>query len=185
MPAHSQNGGRIGSEHGRKRRDSGRFAETRSPGRAPSALSPLGAIQLVLSILLWLIVLAGRYIPAALVLSLTVGGTSAHIFLMLYGKRFALFPLACVTAGGVGSRRLCALAVDLRTRPTDGRRAGPGRDPAAGARVCLPGTRTDYLRALAYCVHSLEPALWRHVSAPPRGRRGRLIRRRLEPTGAD
>jgi uncharacterized protein involved in response to NO len=56
----------------------------------------IGAIQLVVSVLLWLVVLADRFIPAVLVLSLAVDDTSIHIFLMLYGL-FTFFVFGFLT----------------------------------------------------------------------------------------
>ncbi len=44
-----------------------------------------GAVQLVATLLLWLLILAGRYVAAFPGIQLVISGTAAHAFLMLFG----------------------------------------------------------------------------------------------------
>ncbi|WP_109995183.1 NnrS family protein [Salinisphaera sp. LB1] len=71
----------------------------------------VGAIQLVASVLVWLIILIGLYTPAVPTLSLTVDGISAHSFLMLYGL-FTFFVFGFLTT--VFPRWLATEVIDPR-----------------------------------------------------------------------
>ena len=71
----------------------------------------IGALQLILSILFWLIVLTGLYLPAVSIVPLSVNATSAHLFLMLYGL-FTFFVFGFLTT--VFPRWLATAAIDRR-----------------------------------------------------------------------
>lgn len=71
----------------------------------------LGTLQLILSILFWLIVLTGLYLRTVPIVPLSVNATSAHLFLMLYGL-FTFFVFGFLTT--VFPRWLAAAAIERR-----------------------------------------------------------------------
>lgn len=79
-----------------------------------------GTAQLILSVLVWLVVLSGLYLPAVPIAALSVNATSAHLFLMLYGL-FTFFVLGFLTTvfprwletEVIGRRRYIAIAALL------------------------------------------------------------------------
>lgn len=70
-----------------------------------------GAVQMILSVLIWLAILSGLYIRAVPIVSLTIAGTSAHLFLMLYGL-FTFFIFGFLLT--VFPRWLATAAIDRR-----------------------------------------------------------------------
>lgn len=69
----------------------------------------IGTLQLVLSVVFWLIVLSGLYLRAVPIVPLSANATSAHLFLMLYGL-FTFFVFGFLTT--VFPRWLATAAIE-------------------------------------------------------------------------